>query len=178
MNLDEAKKVFSEDATNNIDIKNLSKSISYLISGSRGLKAGETVVIPSQECMMDSFDLGEGRKSTPTLCVAGIVTDKNGNERAQKFSLAQLKRRTYGKTLKTVKSNEYPTVETTDIEMTFKTDEENETVTLVNDLKFKVKSIETHYVSVFDQNEKKSKVDEAGNVILEAKSVPMLQTIK
>ena len=62
--------------------------------------------------------------------------------------------------------------------MTFKTDEENETVTLVNDLKFKVKSIETHYVSVFDQNEKKSKVDDSGNVILEAKSVPMLQTIK
>ena len=57
MNLDEAKKVFSEDATNNIDIKNLSKSISYLISGSRGLKAGETVVIPSQECMMDNLFL-------------------------------------------------------------------------------------------------------------------------
>ena len=178
MNLQQMQSVFSEDATNSIDIKNLSKSISYLISGSRGLKAGEIVVIPSQECMMDSFDLGEGRKSKATLCVAGFITDKNGNERAQKFSLSQLKRRTYGKTLKTVKSNEYPNVETTDIEMAFKTDEENETVTLINELKFKVKSLETHYVSVFDEKTAKSKLDDAGNVILEAKSVPILQTIK
>lgn len=178
MNLNEAKKVFSEDATNSIDIKNLSKSISYLISGSRGLKAGEIVVIPSQECMMDTFDLGEGRKSTPTLCVAGIVTDKNGNERAQKFSLSQLKRRTYGKTLKTVSSTEYPNVETTDIEMVFKTDEEAEAVTLTHDVKFKVIKIETHYLGVFDQVAKKSKLDDAGNVILEAKAIPILQTIK
>ena len=178
MNLEDAKKVFSDDATNVIDIKNLSRSVSYLISGSRGLKAGETVVIASQECMMDTFDLGEGRKSTPTLCVAGVITDKNGNERAQKFSLSQLKRRTYGKTLKTVSSTEFPNVETTDIEMTFKTDDENETVTLVNDVKFKVAKIETHYVSVFDQVAKKSKLDDAGNVILEAKAIPILQTIK
>ena len=178
MNVEDVKKVFSDDATNVIDVKNLSRSVSYLISGSRGLKVGEIVVIASQECMMDSFDLGEGLKSTPTLCVAGVITDKNGNERAQKFSLSQLKRRTYGKTLKTVKSNEYPTVETTDIEMQFKTDEEAEKVTLINELKFKVAKTEPHYVSVFDQVAKKSKLDDAGNVILEVKSIPILQTIK
>ena len=115
MNVEDVKKVFSEDATNAIDIKNLSKSVSYLISGSRGLKANEIVVIASQECMMDTFDLGNGLKSSPTLCIAGVITDKHGNERAQKFSLSQLKRRTYGKTLKVVKADEYPTFETTDI---------------------------------------------------------------
>jgi hypothetical protein len=178
MNVEDVKKVFSEDATNVIDIKNLSKSISYLISGSRGLKAGETVIIVSQECMMDSFDLGKNLKSSPTLCVAGVITDKNGNERAQKFSLAQLKRRTYGKALKVIKADEYPTFETTDIEMQFKADEDTETVTLINELKFRVAKLETHYVSVFDQTAKKSKLDDAGNVMLEAKTVPILQTIK
>jgi hypothetical protein len=178
MNVEQMNEVFSADATNLIDVKTLSKSLSYLISGSRGLKQNEIVFIPSQECRLDSFDLGEGRKSKETLCVAGVITDKHGNERGQKFSLAQLKRRTYGKTLKSVKSNEYPSVETTDIEMNFKSDEEAQTVTLLNDIKFKVAKIETHYVSVFDDVAMKSKLDSDNNVILESKNIPILQQIK
>ena len=178
MNQNEINAVFSADASENIDVKSLSKSMSFLISSSRGLKQGETVVIISQLCKLDTFDLGGGLKSAPTLCVAGVITDKNGVERAQKFSLAQLKRRTYGKKLKVVKKDEYPTVETSDLELIFKTDEDAETVTLVNNVKFVVSAVETHYVSEFDNKTNSSKLNEDGSVSIVAKQQPIFTAVK
>ena len=177
MNLQEAKVVFSDNAELKINVDDLSSSLSFLISGGQGLKVGETVLIEAQDCVKDSFDLGKGRFSKKTVCVAGVVTDKAGKERAMKFSLNQLKRRTYGKELKVFKEGDYPNVETSNIDLQFKVDKDNEILTLINEVKFRVKKIETHYVSEFDQTANASKKNADGTLVIVAKQTPIFEVI-
>ena len=176
MNLNELNSVFTDESSKQIEFDKLSNSQSFLLSGGNGLKVGDVITIPVQAIVMDVFDLGKGQKSNPTLCVAGVVLSKSGKEYANKFSLAQLRRRTYGKNLIVVKEGTFPSIETSDIEIVTKIDKEAETAELINEIKFRVSKIETHYVSVFENN--KSKVDDEGNLILVAKQQPIFQVIK
>jgi hypothetical protein len=176
MNVNELNSVFTDESSKQIEFDKLSNSQSFLLSGGNGLKVGDIVTIPPQPIRMDVFDLGKGQKSNATLCVAGFVLSKSGKEHANKFSLAQLRRRTYGKNLIVVKEGTFPSIETSDIEIVTKIDKEAETAELINEIKFKVAKIETHYVSIFENG--KSKIDTDGNLILAAKQQPIFQVIK
>ena len=176
MNINELNLVFTEESSKQIEFDKLSNSQSFLLSGGNGLKVGDVITIPAQPIVMDVFDLGKSQKSNPTLCVAGEVLSKSGSTRANKFSLAQLRRRTYGKNLITVREGIFPSVETSDIEIITKINKEEETAELVNEIRFRVAKIETHYVSIFENG--KSKIDADGNLILAAKQQPIFQVIK
>jgi hypothetical protein len=179
MNVSEISELYSSDATANVVLSDLSKSQSYLLMGGQGLKVGEIVTIKAQPIVLDTFDLGKDLgKSKPTLCIIGKITDKNGKTRDQKMSLAQLTRRTYGTELKQFTATDYPFHETSDISFTTKVDKENETAELVDEIKFKVAKIETHYVSIFNTTTEKSVVDENGFLVLKAKQQPIFKTIK
>lgn len=178
MNVHEISELYSTDATSEIEVSELSKSQSYLLTGNKGLKQNEIVVIKPQLIVKDSFDLGEGRKSKLTLCVIAQITDKNGKTRETKMSLSQLVRRTYGTELKQFGAKDFPFYETSDVTITTKVDEDAKTVMLVDEIKFKVAKIEKHYVSIYDEKTEKSQLDENGFLVLKAKDQPIFKTIK
>lgn len=161
--------VFTADVKNTFSVDELTKSQNFLLSGSRGLKKGETVILPKQPIVLDSFDIGNGNFSVPTLCVVAEVVDKNGVSRASKISLSFLKRESYGQTLKNVKEGEYPSIPLHSITIDVKINDSG--AELVNDCKFTVKDVKNHYFAKFTEN-KLTIVD--GLVVLEAKSSPML----
>ena len=179
MNVNEISELYSSDAIAEIEVSELSKSQAYLLTGNKGLKQNEIVVIKPQLIVKDSFDLGEGRKSKLTLCVIAQITDKNGKVREAKMSLNQLVLRTYGTELKQFGVKDYPFHETSDITITTKVDDDAKTVMLIDEIKFKVVKIEKHYVSLYDEKTAKSQVDETGLLlVLKAKDQPIFKTIK
>ena len=178
MNVNEISELYSSDAIAEIELSELTRSQAYLLTGNKGLKQNEIVVIKPQLIVKDSFDLGEGRKSKLTLCVIAQITDKNGKTREAKTSLNQLVRRTYGTELKQFGAKDYPFYETSDIAITTKVDEDAKTVALVDEIKFKVIKIEKHYVSLYDEKTEKSQIDENGFLVLKAKDQPIFKTIK
>ena len=174
MNVEQINSVFSSDANETIVKSELSRTQSFLLLGSSGLKKGETLVIPAQKIRLDSFDLPTG-KTNPTLCVGVVVTSKMGTERAIKMSLGSLKRRSYGTELKNIAEGTFPQVDVNQLELSIKYDEENETAELLTDVKLTVSDVKTHYFNKFENN--KPVVDN-GFVVLEGRNTPMLKQIK
>ena len=174
MNVDEINAVFNTDASETIVKNELSKTQSFLLLGGAGLKKGETLVIPAQKIRLDTFDLPTG-KTSPTLCVAAVVTSKLGTERAIKMSLGSLKRRSYGTEQKAIAEGTFPQVEVNQLELVTKYNDDTETAELLTDVKLTVSDVKTHYFNKFENNQP---VVENGFIVLEGRNTPMLKQIK
>lgn len=174
MNVNEINAVFSADANETIVKSELSRTQSFLLLGSSGLKKGETVLIPAQKIRLDTFDLPTG-KTAPTLCVGAVVTSKLGTERAIKMSLGSLKRRSYGTEMKQFAEGTFPQVDVNTLELLTKYNEDTETAELLTDVKLTVADVKTHYFNKFKNN---NPVVENGFIVLEGRNTPMLKQIK